>query len=184
MEMTQFYFLDTKLTMQERLLRRPPRAPDPSGLTSVQRIRDLDTVLTCIEGQPAAFTEMAPSDWTSVTVDRFTQSTHCLGVLFKLTTLEEPGWDVEGVRRRADVLGILDHACEIMRMHRVPAAVGTVDARTGRGVVSSPRRRILCCELSRFFFLSELPPSMVSVVDSGSGGGSGGSSTNTNKQSS
>lgn len=54
------------------------------------------------------FNNLALPDWVGISVDSFTQLTHCLVVLFKLNTLNEPGWDLAEARKRADVIQILD----------------------------------------------------------------------------
>lgn len=59
-------------------------------------------------------------------MDTFSQLTHSLVVLFRLTTHDEPGWEPAEVRRRADVLDVLDRVCETVE--RVPSALGIVDA--------------------------------------------------------
>lgn len=97
------------------------------------------------------------ADWIGITVDYFTQLTHILVVLFKLTTLDEPGWDLEEVRRRADVFDFLDRACE--SMDRVPAELGIVDA-------DGPRRglffkAVYMLRTIKALFVAELPPGML-----------------------
>lgn len=69
---------------------------------------------------------MPPPRWAGVSMDAFSQLTHGLVVLFRLTTHDGPGWDPAEVRRRADVLAVLDRACEAVA--RVPPALGIVDA--------------------------------------------------------
>lgn len=64
--------------------------------------------------------------WTGVSMDTFSQLTHSLVVLFRLTTHNEPGWDQDEVRRRADVLSILDQACDTI--DQIPPTLGIVDA--------------------------------------------------------
>ncbi|KAI0123777.1 hypothetical protein BJ170DRAFT_598978 [Xylariales sp. AK1849] len=115
----------TELTIQESLLNQP-RAQTQTGLSHIRRLQDLDSVLTSVERWLTVFFEMNLNDWVGVNVDNFTQFTHCLVVLFKLTLLDERGWDLEEVKRRADVFDILDRSCEIA--DRVPGALGMVDA--------------------------------------------------------
>ncbi|ETS73708.1 hypothetical protein PFICI_14654 [Pestalotiopsis fici W106-1] len=121
----QFYLYSTELKIRESILTRlaSHQATEPSGF---RRLQDLDSLLTCAERWLAVWFEMPLVDWLGVTVDTFAQFTHCLIILFKLTTLSEPGWDIEEVRRRADVLEALDRSCATVE--RVPTAVGMVDA--------------------------------------------------------
>lgn len=70
---------------------------------------------------------MPPLYWTGVSMDTFSQLTHTLVVLFRLTAhVDEPGWDRAEVRRRVDVLAVLDRACDVVE--RIPVALGIVDA--------------------------------------------------------
>lgn len=62
-------------------------------------------------------------------MDTFAQFTHSLVVLLRLTTLEEPGWDRDEVRRRVDVFAILDRACG--RVDRIPGELGLLDSADG-----------------------------------------------------
>lgn len=59
-------------------------------------------------------------------MDTFAQFTHSVVVLFRLTTLEEPDWDRDEVRIRADVYSILDRACDTI--DRIPGELGMVDS--------------------------------------------------------
>lgn len=72
------------------------------------------------------------TDWIAVPFAVFSQSSHCIKLLFRLTTLDEPGWDTEEVRRRADLLDFLDRTAQVME--RLPEAVGMVnDVEPGEG---------------------------------------------------
>lgn len=81
--------------------------------------------------------EFSLEDWVGVNVDIFAQFTHCLVVLFKLTVLEEPGWDVAEVKRRANVLRIRDHYRD--KIELVPQAIELVDAPGSRCGLFSKR---------------------------------------------
>jgi hypothetical protein len=99
---------------------------------------------------------MPTIDWVGINVDIFAQFTHCLVVLFKLTTLIETGWDLGEVRRRADVFHIIDHSCETI--DRVPATLGIVDA-------DGPRRGLFfkttyLLRAIKTLFLAEMPPDL------------------------
>lgn len=69
---------------------------------------------------------MPLDDWLGITVDLFSQFLHCLVVLFRLTTINEPGWDPEEVKKRADVFVVIDRACDVI--DRIPVELGIVDA--------------------------------------------------------
>lgn len=72
--------------------------------------------------------------WVGIDVEFTAQVTHCLVVLFKLSMIEETGWDVREVKARADVFEIIDRHCDLL--DRVPAELGLVDA-------PGPRKGIL-----------------------------------------
>lgn len=146
-ETAQLYLHHTTLKILESQLTRPRPRPlftnttntsattttDPSGLSTIQRLADLEAVLSSAERWLAALFGMPPGDWLGITSDVFAQFTQTLVVLFKLSTLDigsgsgASTWDVRPeVRRRADVFEILDRACHII--DTVPFSVyGIVD---------------------------------------------------------
>lgn len=69
---------------------------------------------------------MPTVDWPGITMDTFSQFTHCVVALFKLNTLSEEGWDLEEVKKRANVFTVLDEVCD--RMDEIPRLLGIVDA--------------------------------------------------------
>lgn len=75
-------------------------------------------------------------------------------MLFKLATLDEPGWDLEEVRRRADVFAILDRFYEFTE--GVPAALGIVDAEGPRKGLFFKVKDVI--RAIKALFLAELPP--------------------------
>lgn len=109
----------------EALVSRPP-AQDALGTGQLQRLRDLDSTLSSIEHWVEAFFALPIPNWLAITVSMFSQFTHCLVVLFKLTILDEPGWDLAEVQRRADVFNIIDRVCSIIQPLR--STLGLVDA--------------------------------------------------------
>jgi hypothetical protein len=133
-----------------------PRSQDQVGLSQFQRIQDLESTLVTVERWLAIFDEMTFTDWLGINVESFSQFTHCLVILFKLSTFEEPGWDLGDIKRRADVFVILDRAYEIII--NVPAAVGIVDA-------DGPRKGLFFKSAFLFraikaLFLAEMPPKL------------------------
>lgn len=83
-------------------------------------------MLDSVERWLSLFMNMPLVYWTGVSMDTFTQLTHSLVVLFRLTTLDEPGWNRDEVRKRADVFDILDRACD--QIDRIPGELGLIDA--------------------------------------------------------
>lgn len=85
-----------------------------------------------------------------------------LVVLFKLTTLEEPGWDLEEVRRRANLFDILDATCNMLQ--GLPPALGIIDA-------DGPRRGLFfkttdLLKTIKTLFLAEMPSTVLSNTHS------------------
>ncbi|KAI1139781.1 hypothetical protein F5Y05DRAFT_411965 [Hypoxylon sp. FL0543] len=151
----QFYLMYTELKVRESLLGRPSPA-DQSGLSHFQRLQDLDLVLGTVERWLAVYSEMPLSDWVGMTADVFTQFMQYFVVLFKLSILDEPGWDLQEVRRRANVFEMLDRACE--SVDRVPAVTGMVDA---EGPRSGLFFKINCVLRDvKALFLAEMPPDL------------------------
>jgi hypothetical protein len=121
---TQSYLLSTELKIKELFLRRKESSNQHNGI-HIQRVQDLESALVIIERLLDVFDNLPLPDWVGVTVDNFTQLTHCLVVLFKLNTLNEPGWDLIETRKRADVIRILDHYTE--RAERAFEMAGIVE---------------------------------------------------------
>ncbi|RYO85816.1 hypothetical protein DL766_003772 [Monosporascus sp. MC13-8B] len=169
---TQLYLRQTELKIRESLLARRREPQDHAGFWQFLRLQDLDSVLDSAERWLAVFSEMPLCDWAGVSVDVFSQFTQCLVALFRLATLDEPGWDLEEVRRRADVFEILDRSCETI--DRVPAALGITDAEGPRRGLFFKTAHLL--RVIKALFLAELPVSVPPPVaafttpSSGTGG--------------
>ncbi|KAI1471988.1 uncharacterized protein F4812DRAFT_201402 [Daldinia caldariorum] len=125
----QFYLCFAEMKIRETVLYRP-RTTDQTGTAQFQRLQDLDAVLTMAERWFSMTTTLPPADWHGLTADLFTHCTQYLIVLFRLATLDEPGWDLDDVRRRADVFAVIDRC--ILEVERVPPALGMVDAEGAR----------------------------------------------------
>ena len=123
-DITQMYYYGAELTVRETLLHHPPITSNPPD--QIQRLQDLDAILTAIERHVSIGLGMRPADWYGMDVEMFAQFTHCLVVLFKLTSLSEPGWDVEQVKKRADLFSIIDHFAGAVEA--VVKEVGLIDA--------------------------------------------------------
>lgn len=123
---SQFYLHSTETTILECFISRKPLQNDRTGVSHFRRIQDLQSVLYSVEHWLTLFLDMPLIYWTGISMDTFTQFTHSLVVLFRLTTLDEPGWDRAEVRKRADVFAMLDRACDLV--DRIPGELGLVDA--------------------------------------------------------
>ncbi|KAI1213591.1 uncharacterized protein F4807DRAFT_408342 [Annulohypoxylon truncatum] len=149
----QLYLLHAELRIRESALGRP-RSPDQTGLSQFQRVQDLESVLNTIERWFVAYSEMPLCNWIGFTADIFTQFMQFLVVNFKLSILNEPGWDVQEVRRRADVFKILERACQ--DVERVPIELGIADAEGPRYGLFFKIPALL--RDVKALFLAEMPP--------------------------
>lgn len=114
----------TDIIIQETILHKP-RFPNQTGLPDLQRLAGLDSLLTAIERFFAAFHATPNSEWIGTPFGTFTHYGHCTILLFKLTTLEEPGWDTNDVKKRADLLEILERLAA--RLDTIPEEIGLVN---------------------------------------------------------
>jgi hypothetical protein len=63
---------------------------------------------------------MPAVDWIGLTFNIFVQFGHCMMLLFKLTTLSEPGWDTNEVKKRANVLDMIERTSQrFSSLHRL-----------------------------------------------------------------
>ncbi|KAI2783131.1 hypothetical protein F4815DRAFT_459998 [Daldinia loculata] len=149
---TQFYLCFAEIKIRETVLYRP-RIIDQTGASQFQRLQDLDIVLSIAERWISILNALPYCEWHGITADLFTQFTQYLVVLFRLQTLDEPGWDQDEVRRRADVFGIIDQAC--IDVDHVPVSLGMVDAEGPRSGFFFKMSRLL--REVRALFLAEMP---------------------------
>lgn len=120
----RMYLLSLEIKLRNRYLDDIPKHE------KVLRLSELGSLLACTERWLNEVMNWELAEWVGISVDFFNQLTQCLIVLFKLASVEEPNWDTDEVRRRADVFKVLDHCAEAME--QVPKAVGMVDATEGR----------------------------------------------------
>jgi hypothetical protein len=78
------------------------------GQTDLRRLEGLDSLLTAIERWLEVFHELPLVDWIGVPFSIWTQFSQCLTILFRLSILNERGWDTAEVRKRANVLDIIE----------------------------------------------------------------------------
>ncbi|KAH6890687.1 hypothetical protein B0T10DRAFT_561185 [Thelonectria olida] len=164
---TQLYLTSTELRIKDCLLNSAATHGQPST-SQFQRLQDLESTLSCAERFIAVFSSAPPLDWVGINVDSFTQFTHCLVVLFKLTTLNEPDWDVAEVTRRADVFGILDEFC--VKATQVPEMAGITDTDgLNRGIFTKTPALL---KTIKALMMSEMePPPVVPIPEQNSGQG-------------
>jgi hypothetical protein len=75
------------------------------------------------------FRELRLVDWIGIPFGIWTQFSQFLMILFRLSTLNELGWDTEEVRKRTDVLDIMDGLAK--GPERLTESVDLVDSMGG-----------------------------------------------------
>jgi hypothetical protein len=118
----------TDIIIHETILHKP-RSQNQAGLPDIQRLARLDSLLTAIERWFEVFHATPNSEWIGTPFGTFTQYGHCTILLFKLTTLDEPGWDTNDVKKRADLLKILERLAA--RLDTIPQEFNLVDTVEG-----------------------------------------------------
>jgi hypothetical protein len=114
-----------EVVVKEALLKRP-KVRDQTGLSDLQRLEGLDSILTVVERWIEIFFDVPLIDWIGTTYAILAQFSHCVILLFKLTSLEELDWDRTDVMKRANVLDILERLAQ--RFDSIPPLLGLVDS--------------------------------------------------------
>ena len=129
----------------------------------LRRLDGLNSLLTAIERWYEEFYKIPLVDWIGVSFEVFAQFWNCLTLLFKLTTLDEPGWDTEEVRKRVDLLHILEKFAQ--GFERLPEAVGSVDD-TKKGEIGALFRAVPHIRATKAKFMADMTPVTLKSVDS------------------
>jgi hypothetical protein len=108
----------TEVIGKESLLYRPKLQEQ----TDLQRLDGFDSLLTTIETWFTTFAQIPLSNFIGIPYNIHTQFSHCMKILFKLTTLNEPGWETTEVRKRIDIITVLEDVAE--KFERLPHAMG------------------------------------------------------------
>ena len=114
-----------EVIVKEALLKRP-KVRDQTGLSDLERLQGLDSLLIAIERWIEIFFDVPVIDWIGTTYAILAQFSHCVILLFKLTSLDEPDWDQTDVMKRANLLDILERLAQ--RLDSIPPLLGLVDS--------------------------------------------------------
>ena len=133
-----------------------------SGLTDLRRLEGLDSLLTSIERWLEVFRQVPLVHWIGISYSIYAQFYHCVTLLSKLASLDEPGWESEEVRKRADPIDLLEGLAQTFE--RLPGAVGLVGDASSveRGVIFNAPASIRD-KMARF--IAEMPPRTIQGVD-------------------
>lgn len=141
----------TEIIGKEPLLHNPHSRDQ----VDLRRLDGLDSLVTAIERWYGEFCKISLVDWVGISFEVFTQFWNCITLLFKLSTLEEPGWDTEEVRRRVDVLHILEDFA--LGFEKLPEVMGLVND-TGKGEIGSIFRAAPHIRATKAKFMADMTP--------------------------
>ncbi|KAH9906340.1 hypothetical protein F4778DRAFT_801578 [Xylariomycetidae sp. FL2044] len=119
------YLYSTEIAIREPVIRHAVMR-DRDSFPQMRRISELESVLACVQGYFTAFNDRPIDVWFGIDVECLSRLTGCLVVLFRLGTLDEPGWDVDEVRKQVDVFAILDRICQ--NIEEIVVVLGLIDA--------------------------------------------------------
>lgn len=100
----------------------PGRASAPAPMLSMQQHKYLHASVQSIQAFFTSFAQWPVSDYIGSPFAAVTHVVRGLVTLWRLSTLDENGWDTDAVRAVADPLNIIDGL--IATFERVPAVVG------------------------------------------------------------
>lgn len=98
------------------------KAPDLISGPDFQRLESLYTCLRATKSWFDLFLVFSPALYVGVSFLTFTQLAHCLIALYRLSTLDDPDWDLGLVRETLDLSLVLDQV--VTKMAQVKLAAG------------------------------------------------------------
>ena len=117
-----------EIIVREASVKRP-KSQDEAGAVDLQRLEELDSLLTTVERWLEARSKISAFDSLGITFTISSQLAHSVIVLFRLSTLDEPGWDKQEVRKRADLYDVLERTAQayesLIRVHGMVDDTGT-----------------------------------------------------------
>ncbi|KAL9135880.1 MAG: hypothetical protein Q9175_002922 [Cornicularia normoerica] len=118
-EVVLAHLYSTELAINEIAFSQVPIITNHSSLKQLKRL------CACVESAKSwfeVFSTVPPLDYIGFPFSIFSQLVHCLATLYRLSTLNDPAWDKNGVKETADLLLILDQV--INSMERVATLAG------------------------------------------------------------
>ena len=108
----------TQLAIHEIALSGDPQIRvqhDGASLPSMSRLRHLHGCLIAIKSWTDTFFALTPGELRGIPTFSILQFRHCMGMLFILTTMDDPSWNKADIRATVDVLAIIDRLCAVFR---------------------------------------------------------------------
>lgn len=121
-EVVLAHLYHTELSIHEIAL---SEAPTISSTPDFRRVESLYACLRSIRSWFDVFFTIPVAEYIGFPFSIFSQMSHCMTALYKLSTLEDPAWNKDMVRNTANVLSILDQI--ITNMKRASILAGLED---------------------------------------------------------
>ncbi|PYH98428.1 hypothetical protein BO71DRAFT_426074 [Aspergillus ellipticus CBS 707.79] len=121
---TLLHLLHTEVTLHEPALTLPKSDPSTHAAINANLTR-LDPLYACLHAIKAFFDRLLslpPAAFAAFPLTHIIQTAHCFVTLFRLSTLDFPGWDPASVRDIVDITIIADQVAD--RWSRVAASIG------------------------------------------------------------
>ena len=131
-EVVLAHLYSTELTINEISLSQMPIISDNS---SFQQVECLYACVESVKSWFEVFFTIPPNAYIGFPFSIFSQLVRCLVTLYKLSTLDDPAWNKNGVRKTADLLLIFDQV--INNMEQVSALAGLDNSDSVEGDVFS-----------------------------------------------
>lgn len=96
-----------------------------------QQLKSLYACIESIKSWFDVFFTIPPAAYIGFPFSIFSQLVHCLVTLYRLSTLNDPAWDKNGVCKTADLLLILDHVINNMEQVKTLAGLDNNDSPEG-----------------------------------------------------
>jgi hypothetical protein len=135
-EVLAAHFHSTSLTVNETALFAPP--VNSSKFNSCH-VESLYACLHAVKSWFDVFFTIPPSDYIGFPYSIFSQLSHCLITLYRLSSCEDSSWPKPEVQKTADVLSILDKVIENLTQVSPPPGLDSTD--TGDDVFATTARR-------------------------------------------
>ena len=123
-EVVLAHLYSTELTINEVTLSQMPVI---SNHLNFQRMESLYACVESVKSWFKTFFTIPPGAYIGFPFSIFSQLVRCLVTLYKLSTLDDPAWDKNGVRKTANLLLILDQVVENMEQVSVLAGLDNND---------------------------------------------------------
>ena len=124
-EVVLAHLYSTELTINDVTL---SQIPVVSSHLNFQRLESLYACVESVKSWFKTFFTIPPGAYIGFPFSIFSQLVRCLITLYKLSTLDDPGWDKKGVQKTANLLLILDQVITNMEQVSILAGLDNNDS--------------------------------------------------------